>query len=84
MYGIKQAPRLDFDTLLKLLAPHGYLYAQESPGLWKQQTRCMVFTLCVCDLGIKSNSLDGAHHLINAIKNISNPQSVVKVKITSV
>ena len=38
VYGIKQAARLAFDNLVKLLAPHGYSPVQESPVLWKHQT----------------------------------------------
>ena len=35
MYGLKQDACLDFDDLVKLLAPHGYLPVQEYPSLWK-------------------------------------------------
>ena len=44
----------------------------------------MLFSLCVEDIVIKANSLDDAHHIINAIKNISNDHSIGKVKITFV
>lgn len=53
MYGLKQAARLAFDNLIKLLAPDGYYHVRESPGLWKDKTRSTVFTLCVDDFGIK-------------------------------
>ena len=68
MYGLKQAARLAFDILFKLLYPHRYFPARESPGLWKLQTRSTLFTLCVKKFGIKSNSTEDAHNLINAIK----------------
>ena len=68
MYGIKQASHTDFDNIVKLLAPHGYFPVQESPILWKHQTRPTLFTLCVDNFGIKANSIGDAHHLINSIK----------------
>ena len=69
MYGLKQASRLAFDNIVKLLAPHVYLTVQESPGLWKNKNHVTMFTLCIDDFGIKSNSLDDEHHLLNVIKN---------------
>ena len=68
MYEIKQSARLAFGNLFKLLAPHGCFPVQEFPGLWKHLTRSTVFTLCVEGFGIKFNSMEGAHHLINAIR----------------
>ena len=68
MYVLKQADRLAFDNLVKILDPHGYLYVRESPGLCKHYTRPTVFTLCVDNFGIKSNSMEYTHHLINDIK----------------
>ena len=68
MYGLKQAPRLDFDNLVKLLSPHGYFPVQEYTGLWKHQTQTTVFTLCVDNFGIKDNSMEDVHHLINAVR----------------
>ena len=68
MYGLKQAARLTFDNLVKLLAPHGYFPVRESTGLWNHQTCSTVLTFCPDNFGIKSNSIDGMHHLINAIR----------------
>ena len=68
MYGLKQAACIAFGNLFKLLAPHDYSPVQESPGLWKHQTQLTVFTLFVGDFGIKSNSMEDVHHLINAIR----------------
>ena len=81
MYGLKQVARLDFDNLVKLLAPHVYFLVQEYSVFWKHQTQPKLFTLCVGDFGIKSNSMEDVHHLINAIRNISNSQLTGKVKI---
>ena len=79
VYRLKQATRLVLDNLVKLLAPHGHFPFWESPGLRKHQTRSMVFILWFYDFCIKSNSMDNAQHLINAIKDISNAQSIGKV-----
>ena len=68
MYVLKQAARLAFENIVKTLAPHGYLPVRESPGLWKHQAQLTVFTLCVRNFCIKSNSMEDAHHLINVIK----------------
>ena len=70
MYRLKQASRIAFDNLVKLLTPNGYLLIGKSPGLWKHQTRSTVFILCFDFFGIKANSGDDANHLINTIKNI--------------
>jgi hypothetical protein len=68
MYGLKQAARLAFDNLVKLLAPHGYSPDREFPGLWKHHTRPIVFTLCVDDFGIKYTSCDDLEHLLSTIR----------------
>jgi hypothetical protein len=67
MYGLKQAARLAFDNLVKLLEPNGYYPICASPGLWKHTTRPTLFTLCVDDFGIKYTSNEDATHLLNAI-----------------
>ena len=68
MYVIKQAGRIDFDNPVKLLAPHGYFPVQEYLTLWNHHTCSTVFTLFVENFGIKYNSIEDAHHLINAIR----------------
>ena len=68
MYRLKQAARLAFDNIVKLLAPHGYFRVQEYPGVWKHKTLTTVFTLCVDNFGTKANYMEEMHHLINAIK----------------
>ena len=84
MYKIKQSDCLTFDHLVTILAPDINFPVRESPGLCNHQTHPMLFSLCVEDIVIKANSLDDAHHIINAIKNISNDHSIGKVKITFV
>ena len=84
MYGLKQDACLAFDDLVKLLSPHGYFLVQESHGLLNRHTHSIVVALCVEIFCCKYNSMEDAHHLTNAIRNISNPRSIGKVKITSV
>ena len=57
MYVLKQAARIAFDNIVKLLAPHSYFPVREYPSLWKHQNRPTVFTLCVDNFCIKSNSI---------------------------
>jgi hypothetical protein len=68
MYGLKQAARLAFDNLVKLLAPDGYYPVRAYPGLWKHKTRPTVFSLCVDDFGIKYMNMDDANHLMTSIR----------------
>ena len=68
MYGLKQAARIAFDNIVKILAPHGYFPVQESPVLWNHHNRSKLFTLRLNDFGIKANSMEDAHHLINATR----------------
>ena len=49
MYGLKQAARIAFDRLVKLLKPHCYSPSRRNPGLWKHITLPTVFALCVDD-----------------------------------
>jgi hypothetical protein len=68
MYGLKQAARIAYDRLVKLLAPHGYHPIRHSPGLWKHNKLPTVFALCVDDFGIKYVNITHAHHLINTLQ----------------
>ena len=69
MYGLKQAVRLAFENLVKLLTPDSYYPVSQSPGLWKHRTRDTVFTHCVDDFGIiKYASQEDADHLISCIR----------------
>ena len=68
MYVLKQEASPAFENLIKLLSPHGYFTFRESTGLWKHQARPTVFTLCVDNFDIKSNSTEDTHHFINDIK----------------
>ena len=68
MYGLPQAGRIANDQLVAFLAPHGYHPVAITPGLWKHDTRDIVFTLVVDDFGVKYTNRDDADHLMNTLK----------------
>ena len=53
MYGLPQAGILANEQLRKRLAKHGYHELPHTPGLWKHETRLILFMLVVDDFGIK-------------------------------
>ena len=53
MYGLPQAGLLAQELLQERLAVHGYHQSKIIPGLWKHETRPIVFTLVVDDFGVK-------------------------------
>jgi hypothetical protein len=68
MYGLPQAGRLANDQLIKFLAPHGYAPVPLTPGLWRHQTRDLVFSLVVDDFGIRYTDIADAEHLIATLE----------------
>ena len=54
MYGLPQAGLLAQELLEERLAKHRYYQSNIIPGLWKHETRPIVFSLVVDDFGIKS------------------------------
>ena len=68
VYGQKQAARIAFDHLVKLLKPHGYYPLRSNPGIWGHETLPTKFTLCVDDFGINYTNPDHAHHLVDNLK----------------
>jgi hypothetical protein len=53
MYGLKQAGILANQRLQKHLATHGYFPTPRTPGLWKNATHNVGFSLVVDDFGVK-------------------------------
>ena len=53
MYGLPQAGKIANDLLQKRLAPYGYKPCKHTPGLWKHDTKPIMFTLVVDDFGCK-------------------------------
>ena len=68
MYGLPQAGRLANDKLVEFLAPHGYKPCALTPGLWRHETRDIVFSLVVDDFGIRYTNRNDADHLIDTLK----------------
>ena len=64
MYGLKQAARLAYDTLVADLKLEGYNPDRYCPHIWKHETRPAKFFLCVDDFVVKYFSKDDADHLI--------------------
>jgi hypothetical protein len=68
MYGLPQAGRLANDQLVAKLAQHGYQPCPLTPGLWRHETRDLVFSLVVDDFGIRYTDRADADHLIAALR----------------
>ena len=69
MYGLPQAGIVANKDLQKHLAPYGYHPVPHTPGLWKHETRDIIFTLVVDDFAIKYTHLDDLHHLQKALQD---------------
>lgn len=63
MYGLPQAGVLANELLEKRLNRHGYYQSKLVPGLWKHETRPIVFALTVDDFGVKYLRKRDAEHL---------------------
>ena len=53
IYGLPRAGLLAQELIKDRLAEHGYYQSKIVPGLWKHETRPIVFTLVVDDFGVK-------------------------------
>ena len=53
MYGLPQAGRIAYDSLVKHLDPYGYHPSSKNPRLQKHNRRSINFTLLVDDFGVK-------------------------------
>ena len=68
MYGLKQAARLAYDQIFKVIQHFGYTPLKNNPSLWKHETWKTTFALCVDDFGVKITNIHDADHLIHALK----------------
>ncbi len=68
VWGLPQAGILANKLLRKQLAPHGYYECKQTPGLWKQATWPISFTLVVINFGVKYINKDYVNHLIQCLK----------------
>jgi hypothetical protein len=63
MHGLPQGGILVQNLLKKCLNQHGYHLSNITLGLWKQDWRPLLFTLCVDDFGIKYVGWEHTKHL---------------------
>jgi hypothetical protein len=68
MYGLPQAGRLANNQLIAFLAPHGYRRIPLTSGLWRHDTKDIVFSLVVDDFGVRYTSRAVADHLISTLE----------------
>ena len=68
VWGLPQAGILANKLLRRRLLPHGYYECNNTPGLWKHETRPIFFTLVVNDIGVKYVGKELVDHLIRCIK----------------
>jgi hypothetical protein len=68
MYGLPQSGILANKLLKSRLEPHGYSECYHTPGLWKHNTRPIMFALVVDDFGIQYTGKDHAQHLIASLR----------------
>ena len=70
MPGLKQAGKIANDWLRTHMKKYDYSPMSRTPALWKHATRPTIFVLVVDDFDIKYESLQDAHHLLNALRNL--------------
>jgi hypothetical protein len=68
MYGLPQAGCIANDCLTAFVAPFGYAPVPNTPGLWKHDSRDVIFTLVVDNFGVKYTAKEDADHLMNTLK----------------
>jgi hypothetical protein len=67
MYGLPQAGRIANDALVPYLAQNGYHQLEHTPGLFKHETRPILFSLVVDDFGVQYTGTEHAQHLVDVI-----------------
>ena len=68
MYGLPQTGILASNRLQKHLREHGYVVVPHTPGLFKNVTLPISFTLVVDDFGIKYINTCDWEHLLHVLK----------------
>jgi hypothetical protein len=68
MYGLPQAGKLANDALVKYLAPHGFIPCDVTPGLWRDTTSDLMFTLVVDDFGVRYTDKATVDRLLNVLQ----------------
>ena len=70
VHVLKQAARIGFDRLVKLLKHHGYYPLRSNPGIWCHETLPTKSAFCVEIFGINYTNPAHAHHLVDTLKKI--------------
>jgi hypothetical protein len=68
MYGLPQAGIIAQQLLEKRLQKHGYRQSATTPGLWKQDSGPISFSLAVDDFGVKYVEKKNAQHLLDTVR----------------
>jgi hypothetical protein len=68
IYGLPQAGILTNQLIAHRLAIHGYHQTKFTPGLWRNVTLPIQFTLVVGDFGVQYLIKEHAQHLIDALQ----------------
>ena len=68
IYGLPQAGKLANEFLRNKLAPHGYFEVKHTPGLWKNISCPLQFTLVVDNFGVKYTRRKDAEHLLRILE----------------
>ncbi len=71
MYGLPQAGIISQELLGDRLKLHGYSQSKTTPGLWKHNSRPIVFALVADNFGVKFVGKENAQHLLDTIQNFN-------------
>jgi hypothetical protein len=68
MYGLPQVGIISQNLLAHGLKPHGYSQSKTTSGLWKHNSRPIVFSLVIDNFGVKYIGKENLQHLLNIIQ----------------
>ena len=68
MYGLKQVGILAYTYLKQFLATFEFYPVKYTHGLWKHETRPIMFTLTVDDFGVKYEHVSDVQYLLTALQ----------------
>jgi hypothetical protein len=68
--GLPQADILAYEQLVTHLVKHGYTPCSHTTGLWKHESRDVIFCLVVDDFGVHYVDEDDAKHLLNTLREL--------------
>jgi hypothetical protein len=68
MYGLPQAGLIAQELLVDRLKNHGYTQSKTMPGLWKNNSRPIAFSLVLNNFGMKHINKKNANHRLSTIQ----------------